>query len=531
MTRTHRPLATDRAGRWHRFGALPRRRVEEGVAFGSGLLAVYGLPGDLLFPAALVGFALFFRLVVAVPPRRGLFLGWIFGLGHFSLGLTWLYRTLHDLGGLPLPVALAMLFLLASVLALYPAIFGGLLPSLAPRPWLLPLVAPALWVVTEWLRGSLFTGFPWNLAGYMLTRWESMLQVADLGGVLLLSFVALLPSAVLAWLFTPGVGRTARMAAPLLPVLLWGVVFLYGEWRLVEVAEEGAGLGPPVRVGLVQGNIPQHLKWEVSQQEETLERYLSLSASLTPPVDLVVWPETAIPFFVQASPESVERLTALSRQLRAPVLSGVPTADRREGGGWRFYNSVLMFTDEGGIRYRYDKRHLVPFGEFIPLRRWVPGTFHKFTEGTEDFTPGSGSPLLPWSLGGIGPLICFEAIFSEEVARVAASGARWLVNVTNDAWFGEKAKPQHLAMTRVRAVESRLPLIRVANTGISAAFDATGHLLGAIPSAVAGARVVEVPRGAGGSFFVTSARWWICVWLGLALLPGVVFVLSGGRRN
>ncbi|MBF0127421.1 MAG: apolipoprotein N-acyltransferase [Magnetococcales bacterium] len=500
----------------------------------SGMVSVLGLPPDPNPLLMVIGLALLLRLLEETRPRRGAWLGFCFGIGHFSLGNGWLWTSLHTFGGLPGVGAALLMLGLAAILACYPALFGALLPRLAGRPWLLPLAAPAWWVVTEWLRAHLLSGFPWNLTGYVWDASETMMQAADLGGVYLLSWLTVFLAAVLAVLARPGAWqRYALLMGSGLIAGILGLGFFYGQWRLQGLAE---GLAKdiwtaPVRFAVVQGNIAQQLKWDPAHQEEGLKRYLDLSADLGGPVDLVVWPETAAAFFLQAAPRELQRIADLSRGLGAPILTGAPMADRdaENKQEWLYFNSMVMIGagESGTFRQRYDKHHLVPFGEYIPFRFLAPKALHKLTHGTKDFTPGRLPVPLAWGNGAIGSLICYEVIFPDEVRLLAVQGAQWLINVTNDAWFGESAKPQHLAMARMRAVENRLPMIRVANSGISAIFNHLGQELGRVAPNRRGVLERSVTRGPGQSVWVRTGRYWIWIWLGLCVVSW--FATRSGR--
>lgn len=512
---------------------IDRERMPAYLALAAGALAVRGLPPLQEELSMMVGFSLFFLLLFRASSRQGAWLGFLFGLSHFSLGFSWLITSIHTHGGFPYPVALLTLFFFSAVIALYPALFGALLPRLAPRPEVLPLVAPALWVVTEWLRTHLFTGFSWNLAGYGWNGRQLILQIADLGGIYLLSWLMIFPAAVFSLLWIRR--RDARLLVIGLGglVILMAGVVLYGSVRQSQgnKNEESLVWAPPLRVAMVQGNIPQHLKWDPRFKSDSFSRYLSLSRAANGSVDLVVWPETAVAFFLQSSPEAMDQISQLSRELGAPILTGTPMADKDDQGTWHFYNSALLLNEQGSLQRRYDKRHLVPFGEYVPLRDLLPYTLSKLTAGTSDFAPGLGPIPLAWSQGALGVLICYEAIFPEEVRQLALTGPRWLINVTNDAWFGETAKPQHLAMVRLRAIENRLPLIRVANTGLSAAFDQYGRELGRIDANKTGVLVVNVPRGSGQSLFRHGGQAWIWFWLYLSLAARLAGLWQGRSRS
>lgn len=519
--------------RWGR-GLQSEAAHQAGLALLSGALAMWALPPAPQPWLAVVGFAVWLRLLAGAEGiRSGVWLGWLFGLGHFIPGLAWLWTSLHEFGKIPAAGAVSMIVALAAILALYPALCGALLAGCRIPSSRMAVSAPAVWVGSEWLRAHLFTGFPWNLTGYVWDGSEAVVQIADLGGVYLLSGLTLALAGLVA-----GLLHTASWRGWRLPVvtLVIGATLLaaaqgYGIWRMREIAAQLARPAtPPPKVALVQGNIGQAVKWDPKRQTEWLNRYLDLSATLEQRVDLVVWPETAAAFFLQYSPEHLERIVALSRDLRTPILTGAPMADRDASKEMRYFNSMVWIgPDEyGELRNRYDKHHLVPFGEYIPLRFLFPASIQKLTHGSKDFTSGPGPTLLPSHLGDLGPLICYEVIFPDEVGTLAQSGARWLVNLTNDGWFGEAARPQHLAMARMRAVENRLSMVRVANSGISAGFDPLGRELGRIPSNVMGAVVVEVPDGVGGSLWSRYGAWWIGIWAGWAVLA---LLLGKGRRR
>ena len=511
------------------WGAFIRREagwLPAWLALSAGSVAVEGLPSGFSPLALIAGLTLFLLLLPGRSSRRGAWLGFLFGLGHFGWGFSWLLTSLYAYGGLSLEISVAMLLGLAAVMALYPALFGALLPRLLSthRVWSLPLAAPALWTITEWLRAHVLTGFSWNLAGYGWSTWQPFLQIADLGGIYLLSWLMVWSASMLAvgWLHRSAWRKVIGVFVTLAITL--GATAQYGIWRLDTLASPSDQTAPPaIRVAIVQGNVEQQLKWLPAHQGKTVERYLALSRTLPPALDLVVWPETAMPFFLHAYPEHLAQISQLIREaLQAPVLTGAPMMDQTAQGQAYYYNSMLLLDGSGSLHRRYNKHHLVPFGEFIPFRRWVPNTFKKFTEGTADFSAGEGAMPILWEKGDIGPLICYEAIFPDEVRALALTDVAWLVNITNDGWFGESAKPQHLAMVRVRAIENRLPMIRAANTGISAVFDQAGRELGRIAPNRPGTLVVTLPQGQGESFYRRSAPYWIAVWVGLILLSWVV---------
>ncbi|MBF0213921.1 MAG: apolipoprotein N-acyltransferase [Magnetococcales bacterium] len=519
-------LSTRRIARWL------RRRSVGGLllAFLAGAVSMGGFAPSATPWPTIVGLGIWLRLLEGTTPKRGAWLGFVFGLGHFIPGLTWLWTSLHLYGKIPAVAVGLMIVGLAAILAGYPALFGALLPRLVYRPAWVLVAAPALWVVTEWLRAHVLSGFPWNLIGYVWESADTVVQIADLGGVYLLSGLTLFLAALVSRLARQEVWHTWKtpLATVTVGLLVFGSAWSYGRWRIQDLdATMIREQHPALRVALVQGNIAQDLKWDPKRQKEWLNRYLDLSSGLDSPVDLVVWPETAAAFFLQAAPQELESIVQVSRALHAPIVTGAPMADKDENKEWRFYNSMVWIDaqESGDFLHRYDKHHLVPFGEYIPFRRLVPGSLQKLTHGAKDFSAGPGPKRLDFPKGALGPLICYEVIFPDEVRELAMQGVSWLVNITNDGWFGEAAKPQHLAMARLRAVENRLPMVRVANSGISAVYDALGREKGRIPSNAQGALVVAVPPKVGESFWSRHGQWGIGVWGGLCLL------LWGGTRR
>ncbi|MBF0341599.1 MAG: apolipoprotein N-acyltransferase, partial [Magnetococcales bacterium] len=389
------------------------------LALLAGGATMWGLPPEAHPVPAILGMGVLLRLLDGSPSRRGARLGFLFGLGHFIPGLAWLWSSLHVFGKIPAPVVVGMIVGLAAILSGYCALFGALLPRLVPARWLLPLAAAALWVVTEWLRAHLFSGFPWNLLGQVWDGSETCLQLADLGGVYLLSGLTLFLAGLLALAVPVGAGQGFRTPAVALVVALGvlGAGYGYGHWRLETLAADSGML----RVALVQGNVPQDLKWDPERKKDWLKRYLEHTRALEKPVDLVVWPETAVGFFLQISPEELARITTLSREINAPILTGAPMADRDGQNEWSYFNSMILIDsgETGKFASRYDKHHLVPYGEYIPFRSLAPASMHKLTHGSKDFSTGPGPVTLNWGLDKIGPLICYEVIFPDEVRQLA----------------------------------------------------------------------------------------------------------------
>lgn len=453
----------------------------------------------LLGAATVAGFAPFHLYPIPVFTLAGLLLLWrrcgstraaaatgfTFGLGLFLGGASWVYVSLHDYGGMAMPVAGLFTFLFCAYLACYPALVGALVYRLGgaePLRWL--LLFPAAWMLSEWTRGWVFTGFPWLALGYSQVPDGPLAGYAPVLGVYGASLVVALTAGALAWLVT----RFLARAALTFPRRLALATFDGGLWLLVAVVMIGAGLttrnwttplpGPPTRVSLLQGNIPQELKWRPERAIETLEIYLRLTRAAE--TELILLPETALPMFnVNVPPEYLAALAAVGRRNGGDVLVGVPEL----AGPGRFYNSVISLGSAPSQSYR--KHHLVPFGDYFPLRPvlgWVMNLMHI---PMSDFSRGDKIQR-PMAAAGqrVAVNICYEDVFGEEIIRQLPE-ATVLANFTNDAWWGRSiASKQHLQIAQMRALETGRYMLRATNTGVSAIIDTRGRVVASAPEFV-----------------------------------------------
>lgn len=455
-----------------------------------------GMPNPVAsFPAAALLYpaSLFLLGTASTSWKRAFRLGWVCGMAGASACLYWLAIPVHDFGGLPWALAAPCPLLMGVYIGLYGGLFAALAHALNKEPVWRKSVALGLgWYLMECFRGWFFTGFPWLTLASAFTPWTPAIQLASvigaygLGGLL----------AGLSCLFAEGVLRARVPHAPRktwLPALggsLAGVLLIaaFGLFSVFPPPSGGKGLW----VSLEQGNLDQNVKWEPAMQRLTVKRYLSLSAeSLSVPElerpGLLIWPETAMPFDYQAAPELPAAIRAFAKDRGVALLFGAPGFRSRGDGVVDAFNRAYLVSSNGLNEGWYDKEHLVPFGEYVPLFLDLP-FLRPLLQGVGEFLPGesTGPLVLPaapqLSPDGdplvLGVLICYESIFPELARKQVAQGATLLVNISNDAWFGRSSAPeQHLSLGILRAVEQRRWMARSTNTGISAFVDPTGAVM------------------------------------------------------
>jgi len=494
----------------------------------AGIILSLSFPVYSLGPLAWVALVPLLFVIRSSQPGRCFKLGWFAGLVHGLTLLYWIVFVVNHYGNLPFVASVAACFLLVAYLALYPGIFCAGLSWLRARglPWL--VVAPFLWVILEFGRGCLFSGFPWENLGYSQYRFLTLIQMADLTGVAGISFLLVAVNALLFQGFATLMERK-KILASILPLTLAAAVILgqygYGRWRLSTLESSSS---PAIKVSLIQGNIPQEKKWEPAFQQATLERYLRLTREAVERdhPQLVVWPETATPFYFLGEGELSRLLIMEVQSLKTALLFGSP-AVRRQGDRLRFYNRAYLLDDRGRIAGYYDKRRLVPFGEYVPLQS-VLFFVHRLVEATGDFAAGERPVVINLGAARPGILICYEAIFPELSRDLVRHGANLLVNITNDAWFGRTSAPyQHLSMALLRTVELRVPMVRCANTGISALIDPSGHIREETGLFEEGSLTGSLPLGSGQTFYCRYGEW---VAVGCVLVAGIAFVIPLVRR-
>ncbi len=453
---------------WLRGGGRVRRFA---LAALLGAMATAALPPLHILPLYLVAFTGLARLIDASPGRRAAFaVGWWFGFGHFVSGLYWFANALMtDPERFAWLIAPAV-FGISGLLAVYPAIAAMLARACAAGGPRIAGLALA-WVATEWLRGWLFTGFPWNLIGLGWTVSDAMIQLAALTGVWGLSLVTVFAAAAPAALAGPG-GWRARAWPSVLGAALLAAVWAGGAIRLANAGDETVA---NVRLRIVQPNVAQDHKWKPELRAALFRRHLALTRSPGfKSVTHVIWPETAVAYALADEPRLRAAIAAVTPPGGAVITGAIRTTPQGAPKP-QIWNNLAAVDGRGRVVASYDKFHLVPFGEYVPFRSILP--LDKITYGSLDFSAGPGPRTLRVpGLPPFSPLICYEAIFPGRVLD-PNDRPKWLLNITNDAWFGESSGPyQHFAAARMRAVEEGLPLVRAANTGISAVVDPYGRV-------------------------------------------------------
>ncbi len=429
----------------------------------SAILLVLSQPPVSLFPLAYV--ALVPLLFALEPGRHGknFLAGFWTGVLAYTGLVYWVIVAMNTYGGISIPLAVLVLALLVLYLALYVGLATWVSPWLEASlrvPMYIGL--PLLWVLCEYWRGIFLSGFPWSYLAHSQHNFLLMTQVISITGSYFLSFLIVSVNCILFLLLR-------RKAVPLLYCLL--VVALiaasitFGYIRLKDKIDAR------YEAALIQGNILQDVKWDEAFKAKTVNIYSQLTLQRAEGADLVIWPETAMPFIFDGDP-AAQVVAAIPAALSTHLLFGTLSRDSRN----RFYNSAYIYGKKGQFVGKYDKVHLVPFGEYTPLRAYFP-FLEKISVATGDFFSGRGHQPISTELGKIGLLICYEGIFPAITADTVREGAQLLVNITNDAWFGRSSAPyQHLAFYVFRAIETDRFVLRGANTGISGVIDPRGRI-------------------------------------------------------
>jgi apolipoprotein N-acyltransferase len=478
----------------------------------SGLLLVLAFAPFAYYPLAVLMPACLFWLVEGVSLRRVAGRAFLFGFAEFLFGVYWIYNSIHVVADAPVWVAVLMLVGLSAVMGLYLALTCAVALWLTPGRrvvrWLCAF--PALWSLLEWVRSWFLSGFPWLSLGY--SQIDSALRgYAPVMGVFGVTLAVVFSAGLLLCVCSRSLRITARLVSLGLLVAVWGLGGVLGTLQWTQPA------GPAITVSMVQGDIPQTTKWAPETFEPTMQLYRRLTEAHWTS-QLIIWPEAAVPDYYDDVKDSyLDPLEQEARIHGTDMLIGVPTEDLVSG---HYYNSVISMGRHDGV---YNKRHLVPFGEFFPVPEWVRRWLELMDLPYSDFTPGAvDQPLLRVAGYPVGVSICYEDAFSSEIMR-ALPKAGFLVNVSNDGWFGDSiALPQHLEIARMRALEAGRYLLRDTNTGITAVIDPQGMTTSRIPQDQPGVLTAEIAPYAGSTLYVrVGIRLVMCLMIILLFVTGI----------
>lgn len=490
----------------------------------------------LAFPKSNLWIIAFFALVPwlvsteSINRRQFFVSGLVAGLCHYSTLIYWIVPTLTVYGGLNIVLAAATLVLLCLYLSLYLGLFSWGLSFLNPGYALTPLAASCLWIGLEYIRTYAFTGFPWGLLGYSQSANLYFIQIADITGVYGVSFLVLLVNFLIAaFLISIKKKKPKKLIFPVCYTCVFIVfTYAYGYYKIESLGTKLSTADTPI-VSLIQGNIRQDLKWDAAFKSKTIEKYIQLSKSCEVfKPELVIWPETALPFYYGQSHTLSSTVDQCVRDMETNFLFGSP-AYLSTGNNIEIYNRVFMLNRFSIISGTYDKTHLVPFGEYVPFGECL--TFlGKLTAQAGNFDAGEKTFVpLPFNNHKTGVLICFEILFPCISSSFVKNGADILTTITNDAWFGyTAAAEQHFIISVFRAVENRRSIARAANTGISGFIDPVGNILETRPLFKDLTLTVNIPAFTHlsiytryGDIFTFAAMVAICL----------VFVIEGAKNN
>ena len=450
----------------------------------SAILLTLSFPKNDMWILAWVGLIPLFFIVRNNNSKWSFLWCWFSGTLFYTFTTNWITQTMNQYGGMSLWLSFIVLLLLSIYLGLYTGLFGYLSKYISEKTSIpLSAAAPFVWVSLEFLRAHLLSGFPWASLGYSQYKFLHIIQIADITGVYGVSFLIVAVNAVLFWIFLL---RTEKVLSNRLRIIsISSITFLfvlslcYGYYRLSKDYDSNDN---ELNIAVIQGNIPQHLKWNRSFQRKTIDTYKRLTNEAAGHgSDLVVWPETAAPFYFQEYSQYREEVLDIAADGNTYLLFGNPSYKLTDDIKPKMLNSAYLISPYRDIMARYDKIHLVPFGEYVPFSN-ILFFVEKLASGTGDFSAGRDHIVMELPESKFGVVICYEVIFPELVRKFILNGANFMVTITNDAWFGKTSAPyQHFTMAVFRSVENRIYFARAANTGISGFISPKGKILQAGP--------------------------------------------------
>ncbi len=469
-----------------------------------------------IWPVAIFSPAFLLLLLNKQSAKQGAIISYFWSIGLLAVGISWVHISMDSFGGMPKIASLFLMAILVSYLSIYSGIFGGLLNRFFPSSNLTRflLAAPALWIITDWLRGWMLTGFPWLWLGY--SQIDSPLAgFAPIGGVELITLMVMICAGSLAYLW---LNKLWTM------VVIPAVIFVAGyglntiQW-VIPQPERTA------KVALVQGNIDQSIKWVPTQRWPTIMKYTDLTRENWD-ADIIVWPEAAVPAFEFEIPSYLRNLDAAAKMNNSAILLGILNQNKDK----QFFNSILTVggNDQGDYHYdtsqRYHKHHLLPFGEFVPFEDILRPIAPFFNLPMSSFTRGDFiQPNIKVNGFSFVPALCYEIIFNEQVRQNITPDTDFILTLSNDAWFGGSNGPlQHMEIARMRALESGKPLIRSTNNGVTAVTDYKGKVIKQLPQFETAVLKAEMIPTLGNTPYRGLGSWPLYIWLVISLVTGFV---------
>jgi len=483
------------------------------LLFASGALLPLALAPFNLWPIAIPCIAVLFRKLQHQTVKQALVKTSVFGFAMFFSGVSWVYVSIHDHGFIAAPLALlatALFCLFLALLFALPFVLSVLIPQ-RPASWLLGL--PAIWVLSEWFRSWIFTGFPWLYAGYIHTdTWLS--GWAPIGGVMWLGFITAVAAASLSQLTQSQLRQSQQVQRNLKTAILAVLLMTVSGYLLQQISWTQA-TGKDLSVVLIQPNTDQNKKWSTNERQAILKQ---LQAQTKPHwgADLIIWPEAAIPATPQQVSDYLGDVDRIAKVNQTALLTGIPTHDWRSD---QYYNSVLAL---GAASGQYDKTRLVPFGEYVPLEGMLHGLIRFFDLPMSSFSLGNpDQPLLSIAGESMATAICYEIVYPDLVARISRE-ATLLLTVSNDAWFGRSFAPQqHMQMARMRAIENAKPMLRGTSNGVTAIVDHRGQIVRQIEQFSAGELSGNIAPRSGQTIFSKTGSWPVVI-MALLICGGLI---------
>ncbi|MDC5819696.1 apolipoprotein N-acyltransferase [Vibrio europaeus] len=479
-----------------------------------GALTTLAFAPYQLWPLAIVSPAILLLFIHQQSAKRALWIGYAWGLGQFATGISWVHVSIDNFGGMPKIASVFLMALLVGYLAIYSALFTWSINRFFPvsTRTRYMLIAPALWLICDWLRGWVMTGFPWLWLGY--SQIDSPLgNFAPFGGVEFITLLMVVSAGAIAY---------ASLHRQWLLLLIPSVIFMTG-FGLQSAQWVTPNPEQTTKVALIQGNIAQELKWQPSQRWPTIMKYTDLTRENWD-ADIIIWPEAAIPALEYEISSFLSNLDSAARMNNSAVITGIVN----QGEDKRFYNSILTLgkNPNGDYSYdmnlRYHKHHLLPFGEFVPFEEVLRPIAPFFNLPMSSFSRGDFvQPNIDANGKQMAPALCYEIIFNEQVRQNVNQDTDFILTLSNDAWFGHSIGPlQHMEIARMRALELGKPVIRATNNGVTAVTDHKGHITAQVPQFETAVLRAEIPSTSGETPYRQFGTWPMYFWVVLSLVVG-----------